>query len=185
MTAGASEPLRRLVPVRDSLGRLVRSPVCAALVGAQIIVVLIVALRGYGLLQPFELLVYDGLRVAWAGNTPSARLLLVGGTEADVEDFDWPLRDGDLADLLERIASWHPRVIGVDIYRDRPKPPGHRSAGGGSLPSQGNCLDVQTAGWSKTCDPASRGAARDRARRAGRCGDRPEQRGAPRPALRR
>jgi len=30
----------------------------------------------------------------------------------------------DLADLLERIASWQPRVIGVDIYRDRPKPPG-------------------------------------------------------------
>jgi adenylate cyclase len=62
--------------------------------------------------------------VAWAGSAPSNTVLLVGGTEADVEDFDWPLRDGDLADLLERIASWQPRVIGVDIYRDHPKPPG-------------------------------------------------------------
>lgn len=26
--------------------------------------------------------------------------------------------------MLERIAGWHPRIIGVDIYRDRPKPPG-------------------------------------------------------------
>jgi adenylate cyclase len=34
------------------------------------------------------------------------------------------LRDGELADLLERLASWNPRVIGVDIYRDKPKPPG-------------------------------------------------------------
>ncbi len=65
-----------------------------------------------------------GWRVAWAGSAPSNTVLLVGGTEADVEDFDWPLRDGDLADLLERIASWQPRVIGVDIYRDHPKPPG-------------------------------------------------------------
>ena len=62
--------------------------------------------------------------MAWAGSAPSNTVLLVGGTEADVEDFDWPLRDGDLADLLERIASWQPRVIGVDIYRDHPKPPG-------------------------------------------------------------
>ena len=80
--------------------------------------------RVHGWLQPFELLIYDGLRVVWAGQEPSNRILLVGGTEDDVTDFDWPLRDGELADLLERIASWNPRVIGVDIYRDKPKPPG-------------------------------------------------------------
>jgi adenylate cyclase len=34
------------------------------------------------------------------------------------------LRDGDLATLLERIAGWQPRVIGVDLYRDYPQPPG-------------------------------------------------------------
>jgi hypothetical protein len=42
----------------------------------------------------------------------------------DVTDFDRPLRDGELADLLERLASWNPRVIGVDIYCDKSKPPG-------------------------------------------------------------
>jgi len=78
----------------------------------------------YGGLQPFELLVYDALRVAWAGNEPSSRVLLVGATEQDIQHYRWPLRDGDLADLLERIASWKPRMIGVDIYRDFPRPPG-------------------------------------------------------------
>lgn len=124
MAAAIGEPLRRLAPTRGRIARILRSASLKALIGAHIIVAAIIAVRGYGWLQPFELLIYDGLRVAWAGSAPSNRLLLVGGTEADVEDFDWPLRDGDLADLLERIAGWQPRVIGVDIYRDHPKPPG-------------------------------------------------------------
>ena len=81
-------------------------------------------MRGYGLLQPLELEIYDALRIAWAGHQLSSRVLLVGVTEADVEHWDWPLRDGDLATLLERIASWKPRAIGVDLYRDHPEPPG-------------------------------------------------------------
>src|SRR5712671_4124319 len=124
MTSAVSEPLRRLVPARPRIGRLLRSAAFKALIGAHIIVAVIILVRGYGWLQPFELLIYDALRVAWSGNEPSTRILLVGGTETDVEDFDWPLRDGELADLLERITAWKPRVIGVDIYRDRPKPPG-------------------------------------------------------------
>src|SRR5205823_13010602 len=104
--------------------RFVRSPALMAIVGAHLILAAIILVRGYGWLQPFELLIYDALRVAWAGHETSNRVLLVGGTERDVADFDWPLKDGDLADLLERIASWRPRAIGVDIYRDTPKPPG-------------------------------------------------------------
>jgi adenylate cyclase len=124
MTSAVSEPLRRLVPARQRIGRLLRSAAFKALIGAHIIVAVIILVRGYGWLQPFELLIYDALRVAWSGNEPSTRILLVGGTETDVEDFDWPLRDGELADLLERIVAWKPRIIGVDIYRDKPKPPG-------------------------------------------------------------
>jgi adenylate cyclase len=124
MTAAISEPLRRLAPIRDRVIRLLRSAGFKALIGVNLAVAAIILVRGYGGLQPFELLIYDTLRVAWAGSVPSATVLLVGATEADVENFDWPLKDGDLADLLERIAGWQPRAIGVDIYRDRPKPPG-------------------------------------------------------------
>jgi CHASE2 domain-containing sensor protein len=55
---------------------------------------------------------------------PSTRIFLVGGSEDDIADFDWPLTDEQFAELLERIASWKPRAIGVGIYRDKPKPPG-------------------------------------------------------------
>ena len=69
-------------------------------------------------------MIYDELRVAWAGNQPSSRILLVGANEYDIQHYSWPLRDADLADLLERIASWKLRMIGVDTYRDFPRPPG-------------------------------------------------------------
>jgi adenylate cyclase len=124
MTSAVSEPLRRLVPVRDRVARLLRSAAFKALLGAHVIVAVIILIRGYGWLQPFELVIYDELRVAWAGNEPSNRILLIGGTEQDIQRWDWPLKDGDLAALLERIASWKPRVIGVDLYRDHPQPPG-------------------------------------------------------------
>jgi CHASE2 domain-containing sensor protein len=96
-----------------------------ALIGAFITSAIIILVRAVGGLQPFELAVYDKLRVAWAGDTPSSRILLVGATEEDVQRLGhWPLSDEDFADLLERLASFEPRVIGVDLYRDIPKPPG-------------------------------------------------------------
>jgi adenylate cyclase len=124
MSSAVTETLRRLRLHRGRIARLMRTPALKALIGAHLIVAAIILARSDGWLRPFELLIYDALRVAWAGHEPSTRIFLVGGTEDDVADFDWPLRDGELADLLERLASWEPRVIGVDIYRDKPKPPG-------------------------------------------------------------
>lgn len=84
----------------------------------------VVIARALGLLQPLELLVYDQLTVGWAGRESNSRIVLVGATEADFRRWGWPLSDGILADLLENLANQHPRVIALDIYRDRPVPPG-------------------------------------------------------------
>ena len=124
VSSAVIEAFRRLRLHRDRIARLLRSPALKALVAAHLLVAAIVLVRSDGWLQYFELLIYDALRVAWAGHELSSRAFLVGATEDDIEDFDWPLRDGELADLLERLASWGPRAIGVDIYRDKPKPPG-------------------------------------------------------------
>jgi adenylate cyclase len=124
MTTAAGEASPRSRPARDRLGRWLRSDKLKALIGGNIVAAMIILVRSYGLLQPAELEIYDALRVAWAGHHPSNRVVLVGATEDDVEHWDWPLKDGDLATLLERIASWKPRVIGVDLYRDHPEPPG-------------------------------------------------------------
>jgi adenylate cyclase len=119
----ASALARRWVSNWSQLARLYRSGLLRAFLGANMIAVLVVLIRAQGWLQPVELVIYDALRVAWAGNELSSRVLLVGADEHDIRHYSWPLRDGDLADLLERIASWKPPVIGVDIYRDFPRPP--------------------------------------------------------------
>jgi adenylate cyclase len=127
-----SQPLSNWLQVRGRVGRLLRNNVLRAVVGAHLIVAATILLRNEGWLQPSELLVYDALRAAWAGPLIGDRVVLVGATESDITTGDakggrrwgWPLRDGKLAELLERLASWKPRAIAVDLYRDVPEPPG-------------------------------------------------------------
>jgi CHASE2 domain-containing sensor protein len=119
-----ASPRRTERPRMTAAGRLWHSRVFWGFVWAQAIWASIFLLWGSGGLQPIELLIYDALRVGWAGHERSTRILLVGATDDDIAHLGWPLRDGQIADLLERIASWKPSVIGVDIYHDLPRPPG-------------------------------------------------------------
>jgi adenylate cyclase len=77
-----------------------------------------------GALQVLELMFYDqGLR--WQSlAAPDDRMVLIGETEADIQRWGYPLSDGVMAEMLERLAQARPRVIGVDKYRDLPAPPG-------------------------------------------------------------
>ena len=119
-----SEPESRWLAARSGIARLLRNATLRALVGAQLVAVGAIVVRSYGWFQPLELLVYDTLRTTWARQMPRDRIVLVGMTETDIRRWRYPLDDELLADLLERLASWHPRLIGVDIYRDVPVPPG-------------------------------------------------------------
>ncbi len=116
-------PLRGWLPLRQRVARLLRNSVFRALVSAQVIAALVILVRGQGWLQAMELAAYDILRVAWAKPMPAEDVLLVGMTEPDIRRWHYPLADDFLAALLERIASWHPRAIGVDLYRDMPVAP--------------------------------------------------------------
>jgi CHASE2 domain-containing sensor protein len=49
-----------------------------------LVAALIIVVSEVGSLQPLELAIYDALRVAWAGDQPSGRVLLVGATEDDI-----------------------------------------------------------------------------------------------------
>src|SRR5215469_14977305 len=124
MIEAESRSLRRTwLPAWRRIVRALRSPILRALLGVQLIFALLVLLRAYGWLQPMELTIYDALRVAWSGAAPSGEVFLIGMTEPDIQRWHYPLSDDFLAELLERLASWHPRAIGVDIYRDMPVAP--------------------------------------------------------------
>jgi hypothetical protein len=70
--------LRMLAQDRPSAG-------AKALIGTCIIIVIVVLVRFAGGLQPLELAVYDKLLVAWAGDTQSSRIALVGANEDDIK----------------------------------------------------------------------------------------------------
>src|SRR4051812_35575944 len=106
------------------LCHLLRGRAMRVLLTVQAVAAVILVLRQSGWLQPAELAAYDALVLAWAGEQPSDRILLVTASEADIGRYGWPLPDGELAALLSRLTGWGARAIGVDIYRDRPVPPG-------------------------------------------------------------
>jgi adenylate cyclase len=77
----------------------------------------------FGCFQEPELWVYDHF-VKWHSNPQASdpRIVLVLQDEKDIEHLDYPLRDKVLAEILEKIESGGPAVIGLDLYRDLPVP---------------------------------------------------------------
>lgn len=57
---------------------------------------------------------------------PETAIVVVTIDEPDIAALgDWPIPDGVLADLLEKVRSQQPVAIGMDLFRDLPKEPGH------------------------------------------------------------
>ncbi|HEX9397338.1 MAG TPA: adenylate/guanylate cyclase domain-containing protein [Burkholderiales bacterium] len=95
----------------------------AALAAAAFLAV--AAPRQLGALQPLELAVYDRWLAARAIAQPKdERVVLVGATEEDIARFGWPASDATLFEVTRAIFSQKPSAVGLDIYRDTPRPPG-------------------------------------------------------------
>ncbi len=88
----------------------------------------VLGLREAGALQSLELLVYDQwARSASEAPQPDSRIVLVQITEQDIRKLGhWPLSDQILADTLRMLVAAGARVVGLDIYRDFPLPPGEQ-----------------------------------------------------------
>ena len=86
----------------------------------------LLAIRQMELLQPLELMEFDRATQLKPEMKPDPRILVVGITEADIRtQKEWPLSDQTLAKLIAKLQVYQPRVIGLDLYREMPTPPGH------------------------------------------------------------
>ncbi|MBW4611539.1 MAG: CHASE2 domain-containing protein [Hassallia sp. WJT32-NPBG1] len=99
------------------------------------VTVFIAGIRELRWLQPWELRVYDQMLRSAAGGSATRsrpekasvrRILLVTITEADIKRVKWPLSDATINQLLDKLESYQPRVIGLNIYRDLPVEPGYK-----------------------------------------------------------
>ncbi len=48
------------------------------------------------------------------------RLVIIGADEEDISNYGYPLPDDTLFTLLQRLQSYQPKVIAIDIIRDQP-----------------------------------------------------------------
>jgi adenylate cyclase len=99
------------------------------IVGAWIavgVVASVLGLRAIGVFQSAEVALYDRYHHS-ASRPPATRdVTIVEITEQDIREFaHWPISDRLLAELLRRLLELDARLIGVDIYRDLPVPPGY------------------------------------------------------------
>ncbi len=85
----------------------------------------IISIRQLGGLGFLEVSAYDLMLRASSKNYTDSRLLLVEITEQDIKNQNrWPISDATIAQLLQKLHQYEPKVIGLDLYRDVATPPG-------------------------------------------------------------
>ena len=85
----------------------------------------IAGLRQLNWLEPLELAAYDRMVQLSPDPGYDPRLLVVGITELDIQaEQRFPLSDRTVARLLNKLQTYQPRAIGVDLLRDIPQEPG-------------------------------------------------------------
>lgn len=86
----------------------------------------IMGVRSQGFLQNLELEAYDwSLQLRPNRISQPLPVTIVTISEEDIRELaHWPISDELLAKALTRIHAYHPRAIGVDMYRDLEVPPG-------------------------------------------------------------
>ncbi len=96
------------------------------LCASAIVTSLLMGVRYLGMLQPLELRAFDQLMRQRPSEFPDSRILVVTLTEEDIQAQKQELKEGrslsdrSLARLLEKLESYQPRAIGLDIYRNFP-----------------------------------------------------------------
>ncbi|MEB3230097.1 MAG: CHASE2 domain-containing protein [Leptolyngbyaceae bacterium] len=84
----------------------------------------LLGVRQMGWLQTLELATYDRLVQLRSNFGIDPRLLLVEITEQDLQTLQRVTpSDADLTQVLQLLAAYHPRVIGVALHRDLPQGP--------------------------------------------------------------
>jgi diguanylate cyclase (GGDEF)-like protein/PAS domain S-box-containing protein len=85
----------------------------------------VITIRSLGLLQTFEWAILDEFFRWRPREAIDERITIVGINETDLQKYGYPISDELLAELLEKLQSFQPRAIGLDIYRDLPREPGN------------------------------------------------------------
>lgn len=90
------------------------------------VMVLVLFLRSVGLLQSLELATLDHFFHLRPYEPPDERITIVAIDEVSLRG-GFPIPDGIIAELLQKLQVHQPRAIGLDIYRNLPTQPGYEA----------------------------------------------------------
>lgn len=122
------------------------------LITASSIAVCILFLRSTGLLQSLELAALDQFFRLRPYESPDARITIVAIDEVSLNKIgSWPIPDGVIADLLQKLQVHQPRAIGLDLYRNLAVNPGYEQLVNAykSIP---NLIGIELLGHDKTAN---------------------------------
>ncbi|GFE72058.1 CHASE2 domain-containing protein [Chroococcus sp. FPU101] len=98
-----------------------------AIITVSNVTALITLVRLLGWFQPLAWSSLDLLFKIRPQEPPDNRIIIVGLEETDIQKYkQWPISDHLLAKLITKIKTQNPRVIGLDLHRDIPVPPGYK-----------------------------------------------------------
>lgn len=97
------------------------------IIAITVAVCLLLIFRSVGVMQPLEWAALDSFFRLLPKEPTDERVVIVAINEADLWQVGkWPLPDQVMAQLLQKLHTYQPRAIGLDIYRDLPVPPGSK-----------------------------------------------------------
>ncbi len=101
-------------------------PYATAILVSGIVFISIIGIRGMGYLEYAELMAYDWYIRTQPVNSGSFQpVVIISITENCIQNLGrWPISDNVLSQALEKVLQSEPRVIGIDLFRDLPLPPG-------------------------------------------------------------
>lgn len=103
---------------------LLRQPVFIASIFVTVVLQQVTQL---GIVQPLELAALDLMMRSQQTAEPDPRLLVVAITETDIQTLkQLPLSDRTVSQVIAKLQKYQPKVIGLDLYRNIPQPPGDR-----------------------------------------------------------
>lgn len=85
----------------------------------------VILVRCCGLLQVWEWAAFDQFMRWRPAEATDNRIVIVEIGERDLQKYGYPISDGVMAQLLQKLNAGKPRAIGLDIYRDLPTAPGN------------------------------------------------------------
>ncbi|NES71187.1 MAG: CHASE2 domain-containing protein, partial [Okeania sp. SIO2D1] len=92
-----------------------------------VVIALVMIARLSGSLQFIEWMAFDLFLRLRPAEPKDERIVIIGINDTDIQDINqYPIPDQEIAELLNILQGYKPRVIGLHIIRDIPFEPGHQ-----------------------------------------------------------